>query len=88
MISKYKPAAWVVALCKERAIGQGLAFSYGVQAIEVLDEPRNWREFALDWVRENQVPGPVAMLVAGPSPAEPDANHRIEFLRVGKTQEV
>jgi hypothetical protein len=24
------------------------------------------------------------MLVAGPSPRNPDANHRIEFLRVGE----
>ena len=46
--------------------------------------PENWRDFARNWLREHRLPGAVAMLVAGPSPRNPDANHRIEFLRVGE----
>jgi pyruvate kinase len=48
------------------------------------EDPGNWRDFARAWLREHQVPGNVAMLVAGPSTRNPDANHRIEFLRVGE----
>jgi hypothetical protein len=31
---------------------------------------------------EQQLSGSLAMLVAGPSTRNPDANHRIEFMRV------
>jgi pyruvate kinase len=83
MISRFNPPIWIVALSHEPAVCQGLAFSYGVRAIPMADEPENWREFARSWLRENELPGMVAMLVAGPSTRNPDANHRIEFMRVG-----
>jgi pyruvate kinase len=83
MISRFNPAVWIVALSRESAICQGLAFSYGVQAEQLADDPQNWTDFARNWLREQQLPGAVAMLVAGPSTRNPDANHRIEFLRVG-----
>ena len=50
--------------------------------MQLAEDPENWSSFARQWLREHQVPGPVAMLVAGPSPRNPDANHRIEFLRI------
>jgi pyruvate kinase len=50
-----------------------------VCAIEVDEEPADWRGFAQTWVREHRLPGKVAMLVAGPSPKNPDASHRLEF---------
>jgi pyruvate kinase len=83
MISRFNPAVWIVALSREPAVCQGLAFSYGVHAEQLAENPESWRDFARQWLREQQVPGTVAVLVAGPSPRHPDANHRIEFLRVG-----
>jgi pyruvate kinase len=83
MISRFNPAVWIVALSRDAAVCQGLAFSYGVQAVPLTDDPENWRAYARQWLREHQVPGTVAMLVAGPSTRNPDANHRIEFMRVG-----
>jgi pyruvate kinase len=83
MISRVKPAVWTVALCREPATAQGLAFSYGVQPVGMSDEPDNWRDFAARWLRDHHVAGDMAMLVAGPSERHPDANHRIEFLRLG-----
>ena len=83
MISRFNPAVWIVSLSREPAVCQGLAFSYGVHPVQVVEEPENWRDFARTWLREHQLPGAVAMLVAGPSTRNPDANHRIEFLRVG-----
>ena len=44
------------------------------------------RDFARQWLREHQVPDALAMLVAGPSTRNPDANYRLEFLRVGEHQ--
>jgi pyruvate kinase len=84
MISRFNPAAWIVTVSPDANICQGLAFSYGVYPVELAEDPENWSSFARQWLREYQVPGNVAMLVAGPSPLDPSANHRIEFLRVGE----
>jgi len=85
MISRFNPAAWIVALSRDAAVCQGLAFSYGVHAVQLAEDPEDWSGFARQWLREHQVPGAVAMLVAGPSARNPDANHRLEFLRVGNS---
>ncbi|NNF84213.1 MAG: pyruvate kinase, partial [Deltaproteobacteria bacterium] len=81
MISRFKPKVWIVASTPHPAVCRGLLFSYGVHPVEA--DPERWRDFAEDWVREHGVPGRFAILVAGPSPRNPDADHRIEFLRIG-----
>ena len=83
MISRFKPGVWVASLSRDPAVGQDLTFSYGVHPVDIADEPENWREFATRWLQEQQVPGFIAMLVAGPSTRHREANHRIEFMRVG-----
>jgi pyruvate kinase len=83
MTSRFKPAVWIVALSRDAAVCQGLLFSYGVHPIHVTVEPESWYDFARQWLREHQVPGALAMFVAGPSPRNPDAAQRLEFLRVG-----
>jgi pyruvate kinase len=85
MISRFNPAVWIVAWSRDAAVCQGLAFSYGVYADQLAEDPENWRDFARSWLHEHQLPGTIAMLVAGPSTRDPDANHRIEFMRVDKT---
>ncbi len=87
MISRFNPAVWIVALSRDAVVCQGLAFSYGTHPVQLAEDPANWSDFARQWLREHHVPGPVAMLVAGPSSRNPDANHRIEFLRVGHQAE-
>jgi pyruvate kinase len=84
MISGFNPAEWIVALSRDPAVCQELAFSYGVHPVQPKNEPENWRDFARNWLREHELPGAIAMLVAGPSTSNPDANHRLEFLRVGE----
>lgn len=81
-ISRFKPAVWTVALSRDAACCQGLAFSYGVEPTPIADEPEDWRGFARSWLKERNLAGRVAILVAGPSARHPDANHRIEFLRL------
>jgi len=82
MISRFNPRVWIVALSGDRAVCQGLAFSYGVHPIELADEPEHWPDFARQWLRAHRVPGALAALVAGPSGRNPHANHRLEFLRL------
>jgi pyruvate kinase len=84
MISRFKPAVWIAALSRDPAVGQGLAFSYGVRPVDLAEEPDSWHDFARAWLREQGLSGTVAILVAGPSKRNPEANHRIEFMRVGE----
>jgi pyruvate kinase len=83
MISRFKPKVWIVALSRDPAVCQGLAFSYGVHSVHLDDDPDSWRDFTRDWLRAHELTGDVAMLVAGPSTRHPEASHRLEFLRVG-----
>lgn len=82
MISRSKPSVGIVAISKDATVCQGLMFSYGVHPVLLEDEPQNWSDFARRWLGEHQVPGAIAMLVAGPTLQHPDSNHRLEFLRV------
>jgi pyruvate kinase len=83
MISRFKPSVWVVAMSNNSTVVQGLTFSYGVEPIQQ-DSSLDCREFAASWLRKHQLTGGIALLVAGPSPVEPESNYRIEFLRVGE----
>jgi pyruvate kinase len=83
-ISRCKPAVWVVAPSGDHAVCQGLAFSYGVHPVDLAEEPADWREFVESWLRQNGVAAERVMLVAGPSPRNPNANHRIELMKLGK----
>ncbi|MGC1451195.1 MAG: pyruvate kinase [Candidatus Sulfotelmatobacter sp.] len=82
MISRFKPAVSIVAVGADAAVMQGLLFSYGVQPIHLEADPENWRDFARTWLRDHHVKGNLAFLVAAASQRDPDANHRIEFMRV------
>jgi pyruvate kinase len=84
MISRLNPSQWIVALSHDPAVCQEMAFCGGVEPVQLFENPPNWRDFARTWLAEHQVGGPVALLVAGPSTRNPDANHRIEFLKVGE----
>jgi pyruvate kinase len=84
MISRLNPSQWIAGLSRDPAVCQGLAFSYGVEPVQLAEEPKNWRDFARAWLQEHQLQGPIALLVAGPSTRNPEANYRLEFLGVGE----
>jgi pyruvate kinase len=80
MISRYKPRVWIAAVSRDEAVCAGLAFSYGVRAIHAETEPEDWRGFIERWLRERGLTPRLAILLAGPSTQNPDANYRVEFL--------
>ena len=84
MISRLNPTQWIVALSRDAAVCQGLAFSYGVEPIQLIEHPKSWHDFAKNWLEEHQIPGHVALLVAGPSSRNPEENYRLEFLKFGE----
>jgi pyruvate kinase len=81
MISRFNPAAWIVAMSRDPAVLQGLAFSYGVHPVDVAHETADWEVLARNWLREHPLPGKVAILVTGPS--TPETDYRLAFLRTG-----
>jgi pyruvate kinase len=83
VISRCKPPVWIVAPGSDPMSCQGLAFSYGVHPVDLAEEPADWREFAATWLSEHGVAAEHVMLVAGPSARDPNANHRIELMRLG-----
>jgi pyruvate kinase len=82
MISRLSPSQWIVALSRDPAVCQGLVFSYGVEPVQLVEDPNNWSDFARTWLQGHQIPGQVALLVGGPSRRNPEDNYRLEFLRI------
>jgi pyruvate kinase len=82
-VARLKPQRWLIAPSPHHAVCQGLAFSYGVHAVQNANEDSDWREFIERWLTANNVIATRALLVAGPSPRNPRANHRIEVMSLG-----
>jgi pyruvate kinase len=81
-ISRCKPPVWIIAPSSDPGVCQKLAFSYGVHPVDLAEEPDDWRQWAAHWLRENGIIAQRVMLVAGPSPRNPNANYRIELMRL------
>ncbi|HEY6842955.1 MAG TPA: pyruvate kinase [Thermoanaerobaculia bacterium] len=81
-ISRFKPPVWIIAPSSDPAVCQKLAFSYGVYPVDLAEEPDDWRKWIAHWLRENGITAQRVMLVAGPSPRNPNANYRIELMRL------
>jgi pyruvate kinase len=82
MLSSFKPPVWIVAVGAAPVVASALQLSYGVHSVAEQPASEAWRAFAARFLREHDLAGPLAILVAGPSAQDPEANHRIEFLRV------
>lgn len=81
IISRSKPSVWTVAPSRDAAVCQGLAFSYGVHAVEVTDEDE-WQNATARLLRDCGIKAQRILVVAGPSPKNPKANHRIELMQL------
>jgi pyruvate kinase len=85
LVARLKPSRWLIAPSPDHAVCQGLAFSYGVHAVENANEDADWRDFIERWLRDNHVTAERVLLIAGPSPRNPQASHRIELITLGET---
>jgi pyruvate kinase len=82
MISRFKPNEWIAAFTHDPAVAQGLQFSYGVLPQPMEKDIAGWGAFAREWLKDHAFSGPLALLVAGPSTADPEAHHRLEFIPI------
>jgi pyruvate kinase len=79
-VVRWRAPVWVVAVGSDPSAMQGLAFSYGVHAIDLEEEPDDWRDYAQHLLPELGLPCKQVLLVAGPSPRNPEANQRLELM--------
>jgi pyruvate kinase len=79
-VARWRGPAWVVAAGPEPAAMQALAFSYGVHPVDLEEEPDAWRGYAEGLLLELGLPCKQVLLVAGPSPRNPQANQRLELM--------
>jgi pyruvate kinase len=85
-IARFRLPVWIAAPTDHANVVRNLQFTYGVEAMLMGHVPPEWTAFARDWVHGEQLPGRAALLVQGPSPANPHANHRMEILQLTDLQ--
>ena len=81
-IARFRLPAWVTAVSPHRAVCRVLQFSYGVNPMHEPDYPEDWNAYARAWVGAHGGAGGLALLTEGPSPVHPEANHRMEIIRL------
>jgi len=73
---------WIAAPTDGAHVVRHLQFSYGIEPVFVPEISPEWTAFARQWVHAEGLAGSVALLVQGPSRANPHANHRMEILQL------
>ena len=80
MISRFKLPVWIAAASPEETTCHGLQFSYGVHPVYEPEPSRDWTTFARRWVQSEGLADGLVVLTEGPSPGNPEANHRLEII--------
>ncbi len=81
-IARLRPSIWIAAVSSRKETCQNLQLSRGVQPVYEPEEREDWQAFAHDWYRQNRLKGDFLLLIQGPSPLHPEANHRLEIVDV------
>lgn len=81
-ITRFRLPVWIAAPTGSANAMRHLQFSYGIEPLLVGQVSADWTAFTRDWVRAEAFSGPLALLVQGPSPENPHANHRMEILQL------
>ena len=79
-ITRLRLPVWILAPTTQAHAVHWLAFSYGVQPLRVDASLTDWSRFTQEQTEALRLQGDVALLVQGPSPHRPDANHSIEIV--------
>lgn len=79
-LSRFRFPEWIIGISSNAATCQGLVFSSGVYPVFNEDHPKDFTPFVRAWVKENGLPGDIAVLTEGPSAKHPEANHRMEII--------
>jgi len=81
-IVRLRLPVWLAAIAAQESTCQALQFSYGVLPVFKPDDPGDWSVYSREWVKEQELPGDFVILIEGPSPRNPKANHKLEIVDV------
>ncbi|HBB15689.1 MAG TPA: pyruvate kinase [Syntrophus sp. (in: bacteria)] len=81
-IARIKPPMWIVGVSSQETTCQKLLFSGGIYPQYETDYPGDWNGYVRDWLRRQGLEGELAILTEGPSTNHPEANHRMEIIRL------
>lgn len=79
-LARLRLPVWVAAVTSQEATCQSLQFSYGVHPVYEREDPESWTAYTRKWVSTEGLTGSLAILIEGPSPRNPDANHKLEIV--------
>jgi pyruvate kinase len=83
-VARFKFPVWVAGISSSESTCRHLAFSYGVLPIHETQTPGAWSRYARERLFASGLEKGAAILIEGPSPKRPEANHRIEILDLGR----
>ena len=81
-IARFKLPVWIVGVSSREETCQRLLFSSGVYPMFEPDHPKDWNAYVGDWLRNHEMEGDLAILTEGPSAKHPEANNRMEIIRL------
>jgi pyruvate kinase len=87
MIARFRLPVWITAVSPEKTTCQALQFSYGVFSVHEHQHPEDWKPFARKWLESHGIKGHLVVLTEGPSPANPEANNRMELIDLRDREE-
>jgi pyruvate kinase len=81
-LSLFRLPVWTVAVSSQEQTCQNLVFSSGVYPVYEPEHPEDWNTFIRKWIATFKLTGDMAILTEGPSSKNPNANNRMEFIKL------
>ncbi|MGH9867438.1 MAG: pyruvate kinase [Candidatus Polarisedimenticolia bacterium] len=85
-ICSFRLPVWIAAPTSSLAVLRRLLFSYGVEPLLSKGHAADWTEMTRRWVREQGLPGRLAILVRGPSASHPGSSPALELVDVNRPE--
>jgi pyruvate kinase len=81
-IARFRLPVWIAALSPREETCRRLQFSCGVHPVLETRNPDDWKGLVRESLGAAGLKGDLALLTEGPSPANPEANHRLELIKL------
>ncbi|MBN2319891.1 MAG: pyruvate kinase [Acidobacteria bacterium] len=86
-MARFRLPVWITAVSSREQTCQILQFSYGVFPVYEPEPPKDWQQYSQSWLQSNRLRGDLVLLIEGPSPRNPTANHRLEIIDMKNQEE-
>lgn len=84
-LARLRLPIWIAVASPREATCRNLQFTYGVTTHHISEGSQNWDAYGREWVRAHDMPGEFVILIEGPSPINPGANHKLEVIHLSAT---